>query len=94
MIQEEIEKAANQITFIETTDERERFLLRSGFKAGAKWRVDASWHEVTESPKPNKWIFLLREDGTIKQIYTYDGVSKLFNDLIGYKWAYVEDLMP
>lgn len=45
MKREDIEKAANKISFIETPDARERFLLRSGFKAGANWRINSVWHD-------------------------------------------------
>ena len=53
MKREDIEKAANQHSFIETPDARERFLFRSGFKAGAKWRINSSWHSNTEVPNRN-----------------------------------------
>lgn len=100
MTQEEIEQEARAYSalivggprHIQDFYEREKY--EAGFISGANWRVNSIWYEITKLPKPDKWIFLLREDGTIKQIYTYDGVDKLFNTLLGYKWAYVEDLIP
>lgn len=65
-----------------------------GFTSGAEWRINSVWHDVSEPPKPDKLIYILRKDGIIKQIYTYDGVDKLFNTLMVYKWAYIEDLLP
>lgn len=51
MKREDIEKAAGQSSFIETSDAREIFLIRSGFKAGANWRINSIWHTMDEEPQ-------------------------------------------
>ena len=97
MTREDIEKAAD--TGVENYVSENKLMgfrgsYKRGFVEGAEWRINSVWHDVSESPKPDKLIYILRKDGIIKQICTYDGVDKLFNTLMVYKWAYVEDLIP
>jgi hypothetical protein len=95
MIKEDIEKAANEFADREYEyNDIDRNALYKGFYWGAQWRINSVWHDVSEPPKPDKLIYILRKDGIIKQIYTYDGVDKLFNTLMVYKWAYIEDIIP
>lgn len=62
------------------------------FKAGADWRINSVWHDVSEAPKGSRDILALNNKGVFctKSIAWKDGV-KLFNIV---KWAYIEDLMP
>lgn len=91
MKREDIEKAAAQISFIETPDARERFLLRSGFKAGAKWRIDSVWHNSLKDAKPEKQVLV---KFTNKLITTFDDVRYLkgIEDMVE-EFAYIEDLI-
>lgn len=87
MKKEDIEKAANQRSFIETPDARERFLFSSGFKAGANWRVNNSWHDPN-IPLNNEDLILVEENS---------GVFSLcfeFSPENTKRWAYVKDLIP
>lgn len=107
MKREDIEKAAAQISFIETPDARERFLLRSGFKAGAKWRIDSVWHDIKESPKQGSLIAVF--DGEDMHLWRAEDIENVIDGRIKVvsitlkecfirqhiiRWAYIEDLIP
>ena len=99
MKREDIEEAANQRSFIETPDARERFLFRSGFKAGAEWRINSVWHDASETPISGKEALVKYITGDLKIKYRVDVFC-------GYEWkemchydkliqfAYIEDLIP
>lgn len=81
MTQEDIEKAANQISFIETTDARERFLLRSGFKAGASWRINSVWHDADSDQEPEEGKLCLLE------VEVYDEDGERYIDYVSSQWG-------
>lgn len=103
----DIEKASNQHSFLETPDARERFLFKSGFKAGAKWRIDSVWHDIEESPKQGSLIAVF--DGNDMHLWRAEDIENVIDGRIKVvsitvkecfirqhiiKWAYIEDLIP
>ena len=93
MKKEDIKKAAE-----EYAKEACRPLWRAGkeqvcmvdFMEGAKWRVNAAWHNSTEKPQPGKLLL-------VKKIYgeydlCYYGAYALWNTVM--TWAYMKDLTP
>ena len=93
MKKEDIKKAAE-----EYTKEACRPLWRAGkeqvcmvdFMEGAKWRVNAAWHNSTEKPQPGKLLLV----NTIYGEYDlcYYGAYALWNTVM--TWAYMKDLTP
>ena len=91
---EDIQKAAEQFSFTETVDARERFLITSGFKTGAHWRINSIWHKRTEPAEEGNDIILLFPDGKCSVI-TFDGDWELFITwMLLEKWAYLKDIFP
>lgn len=73
---------------------RERFLLRSGFKAGAKWRIDSVWHEASKTPNKEKELLILDHNNrswVIRPGHIWEYTVEIF---CAKKWAYIEDLLP
>lgn len=70
--------------------EREKY--KAGFISGANWRIDSVWHDKTEIPETQKWVFVLMDNGFIHYTYSTPGVAKVI--MSGCKWAYVDDLLP
>lgn len=83
---------------------------KSGFMAGAQWRINSVWHDREEQPEVGRW-FIFKADDTnpskkptiIKKIAYY--TNRIENDkgldwlkmVAEYKilcWAYVDDLLP
>lgn len=96
MKREDIEKAAEQSNFIETSDARERFLIRSGFKAGANWRINSVWYDAKVSASQKSSILICDKYGGVQLNYT-----GYFTDWAKYvkiyrieKWAYIKDILP
>lgn len=60
------------------------------FMEGAKWRVNAAWHNSTEKPQPGKLLLV----NTIYGEYDlcYYGAYALWNTVM--TWAYMKDLTP
>lgn len=93
MTKEDIKKAA-----AEYANEACRPLWRTGneqvcmvdFIEGAKWRVNAAWHNSTEKPQPGKLLLV----NTIYGEYDlcYYGAYALWNTVM--TWAYMKDLTP
>ena len=91
MNRKDIEKAADQSAFIETPDARERFLFSSGFRKGAKWRINSVWHDPEETPDIDKPLLVEHVGGvcSISIIYEIDANRRTWK-----RWAYVKDLLP
>ncbi len=93
MTKDDIKKAAE-----EYVKEACRPLWRAGkeqvcmvdFMEGAKWRVNAAWHNSTEKPQPGKLLLV----NTIYGEYDlcYYGAYALWNTVM--TWAYMKDLTP
>lgn len=82
---------------------------KSGFMAGAQWRINSVWHDREEQPEVGRWFIFKADDTnpskkpTIKKIAYY--TNRIENDkgldwlkmVAEYKilcWAYVDDLLP
>lgn len=93
MNRKDIEKAANQCSFIETPDARERFLLSSGFKAGAQWRINSVWHDKSEIPDLSQDVLIIFKNKICSILI---GAVHTLSELKHYdytNWAYVKDLL-
>lgn len=81
----------------------------NAFMDGARWRVNAAWHDREEQPEVGRWFIFKADDTnpfkkpTIKKIAYY--TNRIENDegldwlkmVAEYKilcWAYVDDLLP
>lgn len=83
---EQIEKAARDLC---TSDRQEQWLKDFGtacFANGALWRIEAAWHDRTDTPQG--FALILSEDA----YGTYDLQYTLTKDTR--RWAYVRDLLP
>ena len=69
---------------------------RKGFIAGANWRINSVWHEVSERPDENEPTIIERENGKFSlHEKGYDGPWKYNVEQFNFKrWAYVKDLIP
>ena len=71
---------------------------KNGFIAGAEWRINAVWHDVSEKPKENRLI-LTEDDYCGEPDYCICQVTypKFEDDIILFctkRWAYIDDLLP
>ena len=66
------------------------------FMAGADWRINSAWHEVSERPDENEPTIIERENGKFSlHEKGYDGPWKYNVEQFNFKrWAYVKDLIP
>lgn len=69
---------------------------KNGFMAGAQWRINSVWHEVSERPDENEPTIIERENGKFSlHEKGYDGPWKYNVEQFNFKrWAYVKDLIP
>ena len=100
MEKEKIEQAAIELC---TTEGQEGWLKDYGvscFKDGARWRVNAAWHDANEKPKfkgkvEESRFLVLRKSGECGFIQVskddWEDVLELTRFI---KWAYVDDLLP
>lgn len=86
---EEIEKAAND-RYSDNT------FAYKGFIEGARWRINAVWHDRAEKADTSKELILMYSNGSVRVTLlnpnlTFDGFLSV--DMF-IKWAYVSDLLP
>lgn len=97
MKREDVEKAAEQRSFIETPDARERFLFKSGFKEGAEWRINSIWNNNDVTPGYDCRVLIQDIYGNVYDD-KYDADYNEYDSAIEQKeikrWAYIEDLLP
>ena len=101
MNRETIEKAADEFAEREyETNGVDRDYLHKGFYHGARWRINAAWHDAGEKPKFNGKVeetefLVLRETGQCGRI---QAGKDDWDDVVGLtkfvKWAYAADLLP
>ena len=104
MKKEDIEKAAkeyqNTLPYCDDPKIRGMFVGgRTGFIAGAEWRINSVWHDANEKPATNKKALVkyISGDGEIKYRvdvfcgYEWKGMCH-YDKLI--QFAYIEDLIP
>lgn len=65
------------------------------FKAGAEYRINSVWHNVSEKPKNGEMILVLRSKYSpiICGTFNFDW-KETVEEFSLKKWAYVEDLIP
>lgn len=65
------------------------------FKAGAEYRINSVWHNVSEKPKNGEMILALRSKYSpiICGPFNFDW-KETVEEFSLKKWAYVEDLIP
>lgn len=70
--------------------------IKKAFVAGANWRINIVWHEVSERPDENEPTIIERENGKFSlHEKGYDGPWKYNVEQFNFKrWAYVRDLIP
>lgn len=66
------------------------------FKAGAEWRINSAWHDVTEKPELNEFFVYCDENNQYETDCFYKKQNwKVYvaeNNLE--RWAYMKDLIP
>ena len=94
---EDIEKAASELC---TTEGQEEWLKDYGkycFMDGARWRINAVWHDLPNDlpQKENTWILLeLIFEGRLVYLpveWVNDGEGAPKQAI---RWAYIDDLLP
>ena len=68
---------------------------KTGFIAGAGWRINSVWHDTNELPKHSGYLAALMDNGLMETLHYTVGIGFYAMQLKGYKlWAYIEDLLP
>lgn len=101
MTQEQIEAEARIYSSIQVGGPRhledffEREKFEAGFIAGAQWRVNSVWHDMSEEPKHGCMMILHGNGKTTSFNWNGDikwkNIDKFFR---AEKWAYMDDLLP
>lgn len=92
MKREDVNKAAEEYTW-----RGDMYDLKTAFKAGSEWRMNAVWHDVNEEPTEKKVLIVIESDGRISQSNFMIGVDNwkdFVEDADIVKWCYKEDLLP
>lgn len=103
MKEEQIEKAADRYSFQRLCDDRIQDLelesvIGGSFMAGAEWRINSVWHDVSKEPKEHKLV-LIEDDFCGKPDYgVWQAPFPNWKDSIVHfsskRWAYLDDLLP
>lgn len=95
MKKEDIKKAAINYEEELTYNPKDMYDDEKSFIAGAEWRINSVWHNVSEKPKNGEMILALRSKYSpiICGPYNFDW-EETVEVFVLKKWAYVEDLMP
>lgn len=105
MTREQIEKAALQrLPYSDEECGDSNYVLgknvgfKRGFIAGAEWRINSVWHDVSEEPKEHKLV-LIEDDFCGKPDYgVWQAPFPNWKDSIVHfsskRWAYLDDLLP
>lgn len=70
------------------------------FKAGAEWRINSAWHDVTEEPELNEFFVYCDENDQYETDCFYKEFILTVNweDYVAVnnlkRWAYMKDLIP
>jgi hypothetical protein len=95
MKREEIEKAATEFADREyEISDIDRDALHKGFFHGAEWRINSSWHEISELPKMGEHILVHFKSGSLASFFVSSDIMEVFNKFNVICWAYVLDLLP
>lgn len=72
--------------------------FQRGFVAGAQWRINVVWHDMSEKPKDHKLV-LIEDDFCGESDYSvWQAPFPNWKDSIIHfnskRWAYIDDLLP
>lgn len=92
---EDIEKAAqNYEDSLTYSKASEQYDVQKAFKAGANWRINTVWHDVSEEPNSDKGdLLVIVKDGFGKNICVRQNAYYVLKYGC-VRWAYMEDLLP
>lgn len=97
---EEIEQKANEYCHKNFPYTKELSTpIPQAFVAGARWRINSSWHKASEEPEYDRIFIEIRQTGR-KGVYSFNmGVkSLLWNTHVAFfhtvLWAYLDDFYP
>lgn len=95
MTQKELDQAANKydenLTYSPIS---EQYDVKKAFVAGAKWRINSVWHEMSDIPKDGFIILLIGKDNEAlfgPNMRYYKEAVVMDNEFD--KWAYIYDLL-
>lgn len=95
MTQKQIEKEANDYAYKNWAGGGFECASINSFIAGAEWRIDSVWHDVSEKPNFLKLPILLENKKNIHFIdYTPASWIYIYIQKYYIKWAYTKDLLP
>lgn len=94
MTQEQIEKAAGEISYHPFIE-----IERQGFIRGANWRIKSVWHKPEEKPTPGKIAVVEYLTGDREHKYRIDVFCGFeWKEMCHYdrliRFAYIDDLVP
>ena len=91
MTKGQIKRASEEFSFKQSNVASVRLRIATGFKAGAKWRIDSAWHEASSVPEPYRPVLALHPN----EIVSVNMLAKESRCPGSWKkWAYIEDLLP
>lgn len=90
----EFRMSANRVR----TDIDVQNIFQLGFMAGAQWRNNSVWHDVSEEPKEHKLV-LIEDDFCGEPDYgvwqaPFPNWEDSFVHFSSKRWAYLDDLLP
>lgn len=96
MTREQIEKAAGEYSgsVLGFKDNTVVMAKHKAFMAGAEWRINSVWHDVTNIPKKGEHIVIVFRSGNFASwnvSYNIVDVFKKFDIIL---WSYSKDLLP
>lgn len=88
MKREDVNKAAEEYAW-----RGDMYDLKTAFKAGSEWRMNAVWHDVEkELPEYNRHV--VNEDWFDFTAKDEKDLKRIMNQYPFKRWAYVDDLKP
>lgn len=98
MNEEEIKKAAKETLINESIELQATKVgtFQRGFIAGAQWRINSVWHDVSEKPENGRYI-LVDKECRIQAVWKQNIEDDWLNDVNHFeitRWAYISDLFP
>lgn len=99
MTREDIEKAAEDYAYKEWAGGGFECASQDSFIAGAEWRINSVWHDVSEIPTlENRYVLAIGGYDIVIPIRLCENIQESWAERIEYmhikKWAYVKDLLP
>lgn len=106
MNRETIEKAAREYaeenawypgeTSYESDIQAMEEAFADAYKAGALWRINSVWHDISEVPEKNRYVAAMfgGKSNGLTLWYANDAIMQAFERHRVIKWAYIDDLLP